>query len=400
MAETVKRARALLGALLLLLPALSLAAAPVARAQTDSVQATHARAAAADVRGPPPAPLAIDGPATLGLMGAQLGGTFLQIASDISVVVSAPNLRVVPLVGKGSLQNIGDLLNLRGVDLALVATDAARFAETRNLYPNLHAHVTYIAKLYDQELQIVAGPDIHSLADLAGKVVSADAVGAGTGITAETLFDILKIPAKITHDTPTVGVQKLMRGEVVAVMDTTGKPAQVFAAIPANSGLHLVAVPASEALLQIYLPASFTHADYPNLVPEGATVEAIAVPVLLVAYNWPADSPRYRNLALFTDFFFSHAAELLQPPFHPKWRDMNLRANVPGWTRAPYAQAWLDREAARTAAATAASTADRAEETAFTQWAASIGLTSMTPVQHAQLFSLWKLRRGQAASAQ
>jgi branched-chain amino acid transport system substrate-binding protein len=38
-------------------------------------------------------------------------------------------------------------------------------------------------------------------------------------------------------------------------------------------------------------------------------------------------------------------AQLQQPPFHPKWRELAIGASVTGWTRARPAQEWLDRHA-------------------------------------------------------
>jgi hypothetical protein len=34
----------------------------------------------------------------------------------------------------------------------------------------------------------------------------------------------------------------------------------------------------------------------------------------------------------------------MQPPRHPKWKDVNLAAQVPGWTRFVPAQEWLVRQ--------------------------------------------------------
>lgn len=341
------------------------------------------------VRTPPQAPLFIGGKPTLGLMTGGLEGTFAQIGSDIATVVDSPDLRVVALLGKGSLQNLDDLLNLRGVDLALVGADSTRFAETRNIHPGLRGWVSYIAKLYDQEVHVIGGPDIRSLADLAGKVVNADVAGSGTLITATALFEAFGIPVKLANDTPSLGLAKLRRGEIAAAVYVIGKPGRLFAAIPPNSGLHLVPVQASEALLQTYVPGTLTHADYPALVEEGSTVETISVPVLLTAYNWPPDSPRYQNLSTFSSLFFGHFEDLQQPPYHSKWLDVNLRATVPGWTRAPYAQQALDRTEAALAA-------NRLEREEFNQWAAGIGLTNMTPAQSGQLLNLWRLGKKQA----
>jgi uncharacterized protein len=326
-------------------------------------------------------------------MTGELNGTFLRIGSDIASVINSPSLRVLPLLGIGSQQNLGDLLNLHDVDLALVVADAARFAEAKNLYPGLRNRVDYIAKLYDSEIHVLAGPDVHSLADLAGKTVNVDVDVSGTAVTAPILFAAMNIQVQMTHDTPDVGLMKLERGEIAANMYVIGKPGRLFTTIPPNSGLHFVPVPVSEELAQTYTPATFRHADYPTLVADGETVETMAVPVLLMCRNWPADSPKYKALTAFTDAFFSHLSELQQPPYSPKWRDVSLTARTPIWTRAPYAQQWLDRAAG--GAVPAGPVAGTPEEQEFTRWAADIGLVNLSPTQRAQLFSLWELRRAQ-----
>ena len=328
------------------------------------------------------------------MMTGGINGTNVQIGSDIAAVAGSDALRVVPLIGKGSLQNLADLLNLRGVDLALVSADAARSAEATRRYPDLRNRVLYIAKLFDQEVHVLAGMDAYTVADLADKTVNVDVEGSGTAVTAPAVFEAMHVPVKLAHDIPAVALEKLKRGEIAALVYTPAKPNRLFTSIPPNSGLHLLQLPVSEDLLDTYVPAKLTHADYPSLVPEGEDVETWAVPVLLTAYNWPAGTTRYKNLAAFTDLFFSRLPELMQPPFHEKWHDVNIRATVPGWTRAPYAQRWIDRAGGQGPAA-AAPVASGFEKEAFSEWAAGIGLTKMTPVQNAQLFSLWRLRRSQ-----
>ncbi len=49
---------------------------------------------------------------------------------------------------------------------------------------------------------------------------------------------------------------------------------------------------------------------------------------------------------------FDRLEKLQGPGFHPKWKDVNLNAKVPGLERFPAAQAWLDRAAASQIAAT------------------------------------------------
>ena len=83
-------------------------------------------------------------------------------------------------------------------------------------------------------------------------------------------------------------------------------------------------------------------------------MSTISVPTLLAAYNWPRNSNRYGRVARFVDTLFDRIAKLQGPGFHPKWKDVDLAAGVPGLERALPAQAWLDRmeQGAATTAAT------------------------------------------------
>jgi len=243
---------------------------------------------------------------------------------------------------------------------------------------------------------VLAGADVHALGDLADKTVNVDVTGSGTAVTSSALFDAMKLSVTYAYDASDVALEKLKRGEIAALVYVNGKPSRLFSSISANSGLHLIALPASEALLDAYVPATLTHADYPALTKEGETVETLAVPVLLTAYNWPQGTPRYQNLAAFTEQFFSRIPDLQQPPYHAKWHDVNIRAAVPGWTRAPYAQRWLDHAAATQMAAKPVQVATGFDKEEFNEWAAGIGLTRMTAAQSGQLYSLWRLRKSQA----
>ncbi len=332
---------------------------------------------------------------SVGLVTGELNGTYLQIGSDLSSVVTSDALRVMPLMGRGSLQNLGDLLYFHGVDLALLSADSVRSAENNKTYPGFRNRVSYLTKLYDEEIHILAGPDVQSMADLAGKTVSIGELGSGASVTGPILFEMLKLSVNTNSDRSDVALEKLKRGEIAAMVYVSGKPAPLLATLPVDSKLHLVPLPTSEGLLDTYVPATFTHADYPALTGEGETVETLAVPVLLTAYNWPAGTPQYRNLAAFTVVFFSHLSELLQAPYHEKWHDVNLRARVPGWTRAPYAQQWLDRTPG-SAPAPQAPVATGFEQEEFAEWTSSIGLTNLTTVQKGELLRLWKTRRDQA----
>ena len=80
-------------------------------------------------------------------------------------------------------------------------------------------------------------------------------------------------------------------------------------------------------------------------------MKTIAVPTALVAYNWPINSNRFKRVARLVDHLFSRIDRLQAPGFDPKWKSINLAATVPGLTRFPAAQGWLDSHPRQTQAA-------------------------------------------------
>ena len=116
-------------------------------------------------------------------------------------------------------------------------------------------------------------------------------------------------------------------------------------------GIRLLPIPYSKELLQQeYLPSTLRHQDYPNIVAAEASVDTIAVKSALFAYNWPIGSERYRLLDLFVQTFFTRFPEFLGGAHHPKWREVNLAAQLPGWQRFRPAERWLRQQSGGEAA--------------------------------------------------
>ncbi|MBR0650680.1 TRAP transporter substrate-binding protein [Roseomonas terrae] len=271
---------------------------------------------------------------TVGVIAGGVDGTYIRIATDLAAVLDdGVRLRIIPIIGKGSLQNLSDIMFLRGIDIGIVQSDALAFARRQRLFPGLDQRVNYIAKLYDEEVHLLAGPAISRVEDLANRPVNVDVRGSGTAMTSAVLFESLGIPVQITNDVQDTALDKLRRGEIAAMVYVAGKPARLFSAIPRESNLHFVPLPMAPSLLDTYLPAELTAAQYPALVPDATPVETIAVGAVMAAYAWQAGTDRHRKVATFVDAFFENFDAFLRPPRHPKWREVNLAARVPGWTR-------------------------------------------------------------------
>jgi hypothetical protein len=71
----------------------------------------------------------------------------------------------------------------------------------------------------------------------------------------------------------------------------------------------------------------------------------VAVGTVLAAANLQPGSDRYRNTVTFVEAFFTGFPSLIGPGHHPKWREVNLYAEFPGWQRFPAAEQWLQRNA-------------------------------------------------------
>src|ERR1700759_453694 len=280
---------------------------------------------------------------TVTLISGTIGGTYVQFGADLASVLDDGNkLRVLPIVGRGSVQSVADILFLQGVDIGIVRADTLDYLERKGFAKDIKKQFTYVTKLYNEEMQIIAPKSINSLRDLEGKTVSVDLPNGSTFVTVLTVADRLGMKANWVYIEQRIAMEKLKKGEVDAVIVVGGKPYKSVSSFNNDGRFHLVKVDYEKPLQGDYLPASLTAKDYPNLITEGETVDTIAVPALLAAYNWAPNSERYRKIANFVDAFFTKFPQFQNPPFHPKWKEVSLAAPLAGWTRLPYAQQWLD----------------------------------------------------------
>jgi TRAP-type uncharacterized transport system substrate-binding protein len=268
----------------------------------------------------------------------------VRIAEDLaSVVNDGATRRLVPVIGAGSLGNLIDLKLLRGIDMAILQADILDYAREQQRFPGIDGYVTYVTKLYNEEFHLLARTDIKSTADLVNKKVNVDLRDSGTAIMAGRLFAHLKLGVILTNDASEAALAKLRDGEIAALAFVSGKPVPLFHDLREDDGLHLLALPFDATVSPTYLPARLSSADYPGLVPQGGSIDTVAVGAVLVAANLPQGSERDRNVANFVEAFFSGFPALLEPGHHAKWQEVSLAAELPGWRRYPPAEQWLQR---------------------------------------------------------
>jgi TRAP-type uncharacterized transport system substrate-binding protein len=267
-----------------------------------------------------------------------------RLAADLAAVLGDGGRRVVPVVGTGSLQNLADLRALPGLDLAFVQTDVLNRARKEGLVQGLDG-ATYVAKLYNAEFHLVARHEVASVAELAGKKVNFDVAGSGTAVTGPALFRLLKVSVEATAFDNSTAIDKLRSGEIAALAFVGGKPAPLLADQRFADGFHLLPIPLRPEVLDEYLPSQLGAVEYPDLVEGGAKIDTVAVGTALVAVDAAPDSERHRRIAGFVEAFFDNFAKLGETSRHPKWQEVSLAAELPGWRRFGPAEEWLKKRA-------------------------------------------------------
>jgi TRAP-type uncharacterized transport system substrate-binding protein len=285
---------------------------------------------------------------TVGIVGGLLSGSYMRFVDEMaSVLDDGDNLRILPIVSFGAASNLDDLLYLQGVDAAITQSDVFEYFRTQRKTPNLENRVQYIIRLPISELHILARNDVQSLEDLRGKKVNFGPAGTGASLTGTIVFQRLGIDVQqVMIDQPSA-LQKLQSGEVDAIARAVMKPIDFFTKIPANSGLHLVNIPFTKKFEDFYTLGEFTKAEYPNLLQGKDRIDTIAVPAVLAVFNWQKKTDRYRKVERFVQYLFARWDKFQHPPYHPKWRDINLAATLPGWTRFSVAEQMLQQMSAQ-----------------------------------------------------
>jgi TRAP-type uncharacterized transport system substrate-binding protein len=281
---------------------------------------------------------------TIAIVSGNINAAWLTIAYDLSAVLDDGNdFRVLPIIGRGGTQNVRDVRYLKGVDLGITVTPVlTKFRQTGEL-GNVQDKIAYITRLFNQEMHVLVRADsgITSLEQLRGKKVNFSDAGSATQQSAREVFKRLNIEVTEVNTGQADAYEAMKRNEMAATILSNAMPSPAVGRLRPADGFKLIPVPYSKQFHEDYYPASISSDNYPNLIPKGQVIDTIAYGSMIIAYNWPKGSDRHRRVAMFVDRFFSKFDEFQKRPRHPKWREVNLAANIPGWKRFDAAEEWL-----------------------------------------------------------
>jgi uncharacterized protein len=339
--------------------------------------------------------------------------TCARFAEDIRDIVNdlrPDGLRVLPVLGVGGLQTMDDVLFLKGIDMGVVDEDNLRLLKKKDpaLYTGIEQRVHYITQLYNNEFHVVARKDIQTFHDLRGKKVSFNLKNSQSEVTADAIFGMLNLDVERVNYDNNEAMMKLREGDIAAMIVVSGAPQSALTRFKKEDGVHLLGLDERSLpnhdlapIFDNYLPTKLNHEQYPALISEGSSVPTVANRALLVAYNWPEGSPRYQRLAKFVDTFFGRIYQFHKDSRHPKWKEINVAADVPGWTRFKPAVDWLAQHKGALHSREGQSLTDL--RPAFDQfvatYTASTGTKALSPSEKQRLFiEFTKKLKSQATS--
>ncbi len=257
---------------------------------------------------------------TVGLLAAE--SQWFPHSLSIAAAVQHDNgMRVLPILGSGTLQSLIDLARLDSVDAALITLDTLTYAKAQGLLDGINGKVSYLARLQPVSWALVAPKSVASVDALSGKRIATGPTGSAGFVAGELFFNASDVSFSRVPKQGSDGLVMLAKGTAdAALVDVS----VLRSARLDQRKFHILPLTVPEALKSTYTPIIMTQAEAPGLIAAGKDIETIAAPLaILVISNKPARSRE--KLAEFSGALFRNAANLRI--------NSNIAADIPGWTR-------------------------------------------------------------------
>ncbi len=271
-------------------------------------------------------------------------GTYYIFGRDLFELGKKSGTDVLVKPSEGSIDNIKLINGDSSLTLGIVQSDVLGFLG-RSKNPDsmkMASNLRMVFPFYNEEVHVLARKEIKDFKELEGKKVAIGEEGSGNMLTAINLFSMLNISPAESQKIPSAqGVVAVLKGELDAVIFVGGKPVRLFKnledlTLPENQKyaamlekVHFLPLN-SPKMLEEYKPAEITSVDY-NFVKE--PVPTISVQAILISYDFSQSNPRNcEQLGKFADMIRA-GLPALKESGHPKWKEVNLDANVNTWKR-------------------------------------------------------------------
>lgn len=267
-------------------------------------------------------------------------GLASQMLSQISVTLDKESdLRVLSVMGYGGTVNVRDLLQLRGADLAILNSDILAYVDLIHTLPDARRKIRLVAPLFSEGVFLFARNSLKSIDNLKGRKVGVLSARPSRGITAKTIFGLLKLNADIV-EIDEKEFSKRVANDLDGILLFERDLKNLHSTGLSPESFHLVPIPQKGPLASIYLPKSVNKNALGNFAP-AQDLQTVQVTTLLAAFDWSNKQSRFADVSKFVEKFFAVLPQLRASHPESPWSLTDVREALPGWEVYAPAQAPL-----------------------------------------------------------
>lgn len=265
--------------------------------------------------------------------------TALRLAGELVGVMNGDDAQFKTFTGATSRAVMAKAVASDAADFALVPLD--QFVEPGQ-GADWRQRAPYIARLHNEEIELVTPRAIADIRQLAGRKVNVGAADSAAAASAALIFSRFNVAATWTNFTLREALQRLKDGRIDAVLTIGGRNSELLTAFGDDGRFHFAAIPYSPALGAAYAPTRASAKDWPKLIGADDKVDTLSVPLALIAVDG-GDPERAQRLAPAAGRFLANFEQLQDESKDPGWREVNLAAQLDQTPRFIAAQTWLDQ---------------------------------------------------------
>lgn len=268
--------------------------------------------------------------AELGIITGSEKGTYYQFGLNLQrLAKQQAGIDVSVYPSKGSIENVYAVYQRPATQMGIVQSDVLAFVtrvQSDPVLKRIAKKTKLVFPLYDEEVHLLGRREIAEFDDLTDRRVAIGREGSGTYLTARLLFKVSEVTPKETLLIDTdQALAELKAGRIDAMFYVAGAPVKLFMEnVSEADGLALIPI-TNKSITEFYprveIPAS-TYPGQPNPVP------TVAVKAVLISFDF-----RRRDCELVGQFaqILSGNLAWLVKNGHPKWKSVDLGAQLKGW---------------------------------------------------------------------
>jgi hypothetical protein len=234
-------------------------------------------------------------------------------------------LRVLPVLGQGSIQAMQDLTQFSMLDSALVSSDSLPYIKAQNLLGADEQKFTYVTTIRPLPIILIAHKKISNISALAGKRIATGPAYSANFATGELVLGSLEIPFLRVAQSQDQAIEALANGKADAAL-VLGTPKNL-GRLQAGE-FHILPITMPVELSKTYSHKTLTSRDAPNLLTATQKIESIATELLLAVNDQHFDAAQRARLKQFEAEIF-------------KQSKIAATTQVEGWERQQDAQSQL-----------------------------------------------------------